>query len=74
VRRMCDAVGHPVKRLVRTRIGPFTERTLAPGEWRPLTGAEVHALRLAANPVDEPDGEQHDGDGESSATASPGHR
>lgn len=48
VRRMCDAIGHPVVRLVRTRIGPLTDRTLAPGEWRDLTGEEVHELRLAA--------------------------
>ena len=59
VRRMCEAVGHPVKRLVRTRIGPFTDRTLAPGEWRLLTGAEVHELRLAADPVDD-DGDTSD--------------
>lgn len=48
VRRMCEAVGHRVRRLVRTRIGPLAERNLAPGEWRALTGAEVHELRLAA--------------------------
>lgn len=44
VRRMCEAVGHPVVRLVRTRIGPLTAPRLAPGEWRPLTTAEVRAL------------------------------
>ena len=44
VRRMFDAVGHPVLRLVRTRIGPLADRSLAPGEWRPLTRAEVLAL------------------------------
>lgn len=44
VRRMFDAVGHPVRRLVRTRIGPLVDRSLAPGEWRPLTRAEVLAL------------------------------
>ncbi|HZU78741.1 MAG TPA: pseudouridine synthase [Acidimicrobiales bacterium] len=48
VRRMCDAVGHPVRRLVRTRIGPLTDASLAPGEWRPLTPAEVRALGEAA--------------------------
>lgn len=47
VRRMCDAVGAPVVRLVRTRIGTLTDRTLAPGEWRPLTQAEVRALERA---------------------------
>jgi 23S rRNA pseudouridine2605 synthase len=44
VRRMCDAVGHPVRRLVRTRIGPIADRDLGPGEWRPLTASEVRAL------------------------------
>lgn len=44
VRRMCEAVGHPVTRLVRIRIGPLTDRRLKPGEWRTLTLAEVRAL------------------------------
>ncbi len=44
VRRMCDAVGHPVRRLVRTRIGPVRIGTLAPARWRELTSAEVRAL------------------------------
>lgn len=48
VRRMCAAVGHPVRRLVRTRIGPLRLSGLAPGEWRPLTVAEVRALERAA--------------------------
>ena len=47
VRRMCAAVGHPVRRLVRTRVGPVTDHTLAPGEWRPLTRDEVRALERA---------------------------
>src|SRR5207302_1168196 len=45
VRRMCDAVGHPVVRLVRTRIGPLADRTLAPGEWRTLSAAEIRKLQ-----------------------------
>ena len=45
VRRMFDAVGHPVERLVRTRIGPITDRRLKPGQWRPLTTAEVRKLQ-----------------------------
>jgi 23S rRNA pseudouridine2605 synthase len=45
VRRMCEAVGHPVVRLVRTRIGPVAERGLRPGQWRALTPDEVRALR-----------------------------
>ena len=48
VRRMCEAVGHPVQRLVRTRIGPVSDRALAPGTWRALTPAEVRALETAA--------------------------
>lgn len=49
VRRMCEAVGHPVLRLVRTRIGNLTDTSLAPGEWRELTDAEVRALYVAAD-------------------------
>lgn len=47
VRRMCEAVGHPVKRLVRTRIGPLTDRTLRPGQWRELGAEERKALTEA---------------------------
>ena len=50
VRRMCDAIGHPVRRLVRTRIGPLTDRRLKPGEWRMLEIDEVRALEAAALP------------------------
>ena|SRR5947207_6345138 len=49
VRRMCEAIGHPVIRLVRTRIGPIADRRLAPGEWRLLTTDEVRALARAAS-------------------------
>ncbi|MGQ0824778.1 MAG: pseudouridine synthase [Actinomycetota bacterium] len=48
VRRMCSAVGHPVRRLVRTRIGPIGDHQLAPGEWRALTTDEVRALYAVA--------------------------
>jgi 23S rRNA pseudouridine2605 synthase len=48
VRRMCEAIGHPVLRLVRTRIGPVADRSLKPGEWRALTQDEVRALERAA--------------------------
>jgi 23S rRNA pseudouridine2605 synthase len=47
VRRMCDAIGHPVRRLVRTRIGPLSDRSLAPGSWRELTTAEWKAITEA---------------------------
>ena len=48
VRRMCDAVGHPVQRLVRTRIGPLRDTKLAPGRWRALRAEEVQALAASA--------------------------
>ena len=48
IRRMCDAVGFPVRRLVRTRIGPLSDRSLPPGAWRALTQDEVRALERAA--------------------------
>ncbi|NMD25122.1 MAG: rRNA pseudouridine synthase [Actinobacteria bacterium] len=44
VRRMCEAVGHPVHRLVRVRIGPLRDAQLKPGEWRELSQAEVRSL------------------------------
>ncbi|MCU1355367.1 MAG: Pseudouridine synthase [Acidimicrobiales bacterium] len=47
VRRMLDAVGHPVVRLIRTRIGPLADRRLAPGSWRALTQDELRALEAA---------------------------
>ncbi len=50
IRRMCDAVGHPVRRLVRTRIGPVSDPHLKPGTWRALDGPEVRALGRAARP------------------------
>lgn len=48
VRRMFDAVGHPVVALKRTRLGPLTLGDLAPGEWRELTPAEVAQLYASA--------------------------
>ncbi len=47
VRRMCDAVGHPVRRLVRTRIGSLRDPHLPPGAWRPLELAELRGLEQA---------------------------
>ncbi len=47
IRRMCEAVGHPVVRLVRTRIGPIVDRRLKPGEWRELSRDEVRSLEVA---------------------------
>ena len=44
VRRMCDAIAHPVVTLRRTRIGTISAKGLRPGAWRDLTPAEVRAL------------------------------
>jgi 23S rRNA pseudouridine2605 synthase len=48
VRRMLEAVGHPVQSLKRTRIGPISDRHLKPGAWRELTGEEVRRLTRVA--------------------------
>ena len=45
VKRMLERVGHPVKRLRRTRYGQLTVEGLASGEWRELTQDELAALR-----------------------------
>lgn len=49
VRDMCDAIGHPVVRLERTRIGPVTDPKIRPGEFRDLTPREIAALQRAAD-------------------------
>jgi len=54
VRRMCEAIGHPVRRLVRVRIGPLTDDRLGPGEWRPLRQDEIRGLERAAGPAPRP--------------------
>jgi len=48
VRRMCSAVGHPVRALRRVAFGPLRLGALAEGEARRLKAAEVEALRTAA--------------------------
>jgi 23S rRNA pseudouridine2605 synthase len=53
VRRMCEAVGLDVRRLVRTRIGPLRDDHLAPGEWRELRAGEVRSLYEAASATDQ---------------------
>lgn len=45
VRRMLDAVGHPVTRLARTRLGPLRLGNLRPGQTRPVSGQEIAALQ-----------------------------
>jgi 23S rRNA pseudouridine2605 synthase len=48
VRRLLEAVGAPVRRLVRTAIGPLRLTGLAPGEYRALRPEEVRGLYRAA--------------------------
>jgi 23S rRNA pseudouridine2605 synthase len=48
VRRLLEAVGAPVRRLVRTAIGPLRLTGLAPGEYRPLRPDEVRGLYRSA--------------------------
>jgi 23S rRNA pseudouridine2605 synthase len=48
VRRMLEAVGHPVARLRRIRIGPIADETLPTGAFRELTREELQKLRRAA--------------------------
>jgi 23S rRNA pseudouridine2605 synthase len=49
VRRMCEQVGHPVKRLERVGFGPLELGDLRPGAYRRLSGAEVERLASAAS-------------------------
>lgn len=45
VRRMCEAIGHPVQCLERIRLGFLTLDGLQPGQYRALTTAEVERLK-----------------------------
>jgi 23S rRNA pseudouridine2605 synthase len=47
VRRMCEAVGHPVVKLKRIRLAFLTLDGVPEGKYRPLTGEEVARLTLA---------------------------
>jgi 23S rRNA pseudouridine2605 synthase len=48
VRKMCDAIGHPVAHLRRVAIGPIRDPKLKLGAWRELRADEIAALRKAA--------------------------
>lgn len=45
VRRMCDAIGHPVDELIRVRIGPLKDRRLKAGQFRELSEDELRKLK-----------------------------
>jgi 23S rRNA pseudouridine2605 synthase len=51
VRDMCDAIGHPVVRLRRVRIGPVSDPNIRPGEFRDLTAREVAQLKGVSAPT-----------------------
>ena len=48
VKRMCEAVGHPVSRLHRSRYAGIDVGDIAPGAWRELTDDEISSLRRLA--------------------------
>lgn len=48
LRRMFDTIDHPVRDLIRMRVGPIQLGNLPPGEWRRLSAKEVQALRRLA--------------------------
>jgi 23S rRNA pseudouridine2605 synthase len=50
VRKMADAIGHPVRTLKRVRIGPISDKNLRPGSYRELTPEEVRKLKHAGRP------------------------
>lgn len=54
VRRMCEAIGHPVRQLVRVRIGPLRDPSLRPGQWRLLERTEIAELAAAVTVRSEP--------------------
>jgi pseudouridine synthase len=72
VREMCEAVGHPVVRLRRVRIGPITDPLLKSGTFRELSPAEVARLKRAAGVTAEepPDSRPAIGAGRSPRTRS----
>ena len=50
VRRLLEAVGHPVTRLMRVRFGPIRLGELPAGQWRELTTTEIRALHASVGP------------------------
>ena len=50
IRRVAGMLGHPVRRLIRVRIGSLKLGNIKSGEWRHLTGREVEELKRLSNP------------------------
>lgn len=64
IRRMLEAIGHPVRRLIRIRMGPLELGSLPVGKWRELTKREVEVLKkvtveTAYNRYRDRDGSSH---------------
>ena len=53
IRKVAALLGHPVRKLVREKIGPLRLKDLEPGQWRELTERELKSLYKAAK-VDSP--------------------
>ena len=51
IRKMFQAVGHPVSKLRRVAIGPIADPALTPGDWRELTPREVKMLATMQEPA-----------------------
>lgn len=51
VRRMCEAVGHRVEKLIRMRFGPLSLGNLEIGGYRPLTASEIYELKHLVGPA-----------------------
>ncbi len=54
IRKMFQAVGHPVTKLRRVAIGPISDPKLTPGDWRELTKQEVKLLATHMEPKEAP--------------------
>lgn len=53
IRKMFQAVGHPVAKLRRVAIGPISDPKLGPGDWRELTRQEVKLLGTVMEPKEQ---------------------
>lgn len=73
VRKMADAIGHPVRTLRRIRIGPIADKNLRLGTYRELTGDEVRMLKHVAARHDSRSGDRegHKTAGDQTATIGP---
>ena len=79
IRRMFEAIGHPVSKLKRVAIGPIRDERLPVGAFRRLTQAEVHELQASARRKDDDAGGQRAGRGgkapsRASSSPRPGRR